>query len=115
MTEGKDSIVVVWTSGERDVALEVAFPYTLNSKVRNWWEDVTLVVWGPSTQLVCHDLEIQAYLEKIKEAGITIECCKACADRYGLSEKVQSLGIHVKYMGEPTTKYLKEGRHILTY
>ncbi|MBW1613892.1 MAG: hypothetical protein JRJ57_07955 [Deltaproteobacteria bacterium] len=52
MDEKKNSIVVIWTSRDRDVAIEVVFPYTLNSKLREWWKDTTLVVWGPSTKLL---------------------------------------------------------------
>jgi len=115
MDEKKNSIVVIWTSRDRDVALEVVFPYTLNSKLREWWKDITLVVWGPSTKLLSHDIELQEYIKKIKESGVTIEACKACADHYGLSGKIAELGINVRYMGEATTEYIKEGRSIITY
>lgn len=114
MDEKKNSIVVIWTSRDRDVALEVAFPYILNSKLREWWEDITLVVWGPSTKLLSNDIELQNYIKK-RESGVTIEACKACADHYGLSGKIEELGINVRYMGEATTEYIKEGRSIITY
>ena len=36
----KDKLVVIWTSGERDVALKMLFVY-LNNAVRNaWWQDM---------------------------------------------------------------------------
>jgi len=115
MDEKKNSIVVIWTSKDRDVALEVVFPYTLNSKLREWWNEVTLVVWGPSTKLLSHDIELQKYIKKIRESGVVLEACKACADNYGVSSKMEELGINVRYMGEATTGYIKEGRSIITY
>jgi len=51
----------------------------------------------------------------MKEVGIILEACQACADRYGVSGMLQELGIDVKYMGQPLTQYIKEGRHILTF
>ena len=46
-----DELIVLWTSGDREVALKMAFMYTLNSKRFDWgWKEVTLVVWGPSCE-----------------------------------------------------------------
>jgi hypothetical protein len=43
-----------------------------------------------------------------------LKACKMCADKYGISAKLQSLGFEVKYMSE-LTDYLKEGRHVMTF
>jgi len=101
-------LVVLWSSGDREVAFKMAFMYTLNSKKRGWWEEVTLVVWGPSSKLLTEDRELQAELEKMKQAGVELLACKACADGYGVSDALEGLGVTVKYMGEPLTGFLKE-------
>ncbi len=110
-----DRLVVLWTSGDRDVALNMVFMYTLNAKKNHWWADITFIVWGPSAKLLASDPELKEQVTKMKEAGIVLEACKACADRYGVSGMLQELGIDVKYMGQPLTQYIKEGRHILTF
>jgi hypothetical protein len=46
MSGNEDSLVVLWTSGDREVALNMVFKYTLNSKLKNWWSEVRLIVWG---------------------------------------------------------------------
>lgn len=115
MTEEENSLVVVWSSGDREVALKVVFMYTLNSKLRNWWEDVRLIVWGPSAKLMSTDIELQEYLQKMREAGVILEACKSCADLFGVSGKLEELGFDVKLMGVPLTTYLKEGRNIITF
>lgn len=46
-----NELVVLWTSGDREVALKMVFMYTLNSKLKGWWKDVTLIVWGPLLSL----------------------------------------------------------------
>ena len=110
----EDKLVVIWSSGDREVALKMVFMYTYNSIKFDWWKDVTLVVWGPSAKLLTEDKELQDYVKKMKDIGITLKACKGCADQYGVSEKLEKLGITVKYMGE-ITDYLKNGRHVLTF
>jgi hypothetical protein len=110
-----ERLVVVWSSGDREVALNMVFMYTLNAKSRGWWKDVTLIVWGPSARLLTVDPALQERVRKMKEAGVVLEACKACSDEYGVSDSLSELGIDVKYMGQPLTAYIKEGRHILTF
>ena len=113
--EENNSIVVYWTSRDADVARELVFPYVLNSKLRGWWGDVTLVVWGPSQLTLCETEDLREHIELIVESKVKVEACKACSDHYGVSRKLAELGIEVKYMGVLTTEYLKSGRKILTF
>ena len=107
-----DELVVLWTSGDREVALKMAFMYTLNSKRFKWgWKNVTLVVWGPSSKLLTEDKELQEYLSRIKEAGVKLLACKKCSDLYGVSDDLRRLGIEVKYMGKPLTDYLRDDNY----
>jgi hypothetical protein len=34
---------------------------------------------------------------------------------YGVSEKLGKIGVEVKYMGQPLTAYIKEGRNVLSF
>lgn len=110
--EGSEKLVVLWATGDKEVAEKMLLMYTFNSKKFKWWEDITLVVWGPSAKLLSEDKDLQDYVKKIKEQGTAVKACKGCADMYGVSDKLTSIGIEVKYMGE-LTDYFKEGRHIL--
>ena len=111
----KDSLVVVWTSGDRDVALNMVFMYVLNAKRRGWWKNIRLIIWGPSALLASNDPDIQTEITNMRDAGVLLEACKACADRYGVSNNLHELGIDVKYMGIPLTKYIQDGRHVITF
>ena len=44
----QDKLYVLWTSGDREVALKMALMYTLNAKSRGWWREVRLRqrLWG---------------------------------------------------------------------
>lgn len=110
----EEKLVIIWTSGDKEVATKMVFMYTLNSRRFGWWEDITLVVWGPSAKLLSEDVELQEKIAEMKKAGVTLRACKGCSDQYGVSEKLEEIGITVKYMGN-ITDFIKEGRHILTF
>ena len=104
-----DELVVLWTSGDREVALKMAFMYTYNSRRFKWgWNNVTLVVWGPSAKLLVSDTELQEHVLEMKEKGVKLLACKKCSDMYGVSNDLRRLGIEVKYMGKPLTDYLRD-------
>jgi hypothetical protein len=111
-----DTLVVVWSSGDREVAAKMAFMYTLNAKRRGWWKHVTLIIWGPSAKLITEDSELQDRIEEMREAGVKLLACKACSDSYGVSESLEKLGVEVQYMGEPFTQILKdEYQRVITF
>ena len=47
-----NKLAVLWTSGDPDVADNVCFMYTHNAKKQKWFDEVTLIVWGPSAKLL---------------------------------------------------------------
>lgn len=115
MKNNTDKLVIVWTSGDRDLALKMVFMYTLNARLKNWWEDITFVIWGPSAYLISHDDELQEYLQNIKDEGVKLEACITCANMYRVAKDLLGMGVDVKAMGPVLTEYIKEGRKILTF
>ena len=110
-----EKLVVVWTSGDKDVAKNMVFMYTLNAKKRGWFEDVTFIVWGPSSKLLSEDAELQESLREMRDEGVSLEACLRCAENYGVVEDLKNLGIDVKLMGQPLSEYLKEDRKVITF
>ncbi len=106
---------VVWTSGDRDVALKMVFMYTFNAKRAGWFDEVQLVVWGPSEKLLAEDEELQEYVERMKEAGVEVVACRACADMYGVASDLEECGVDVKYMGVPLTDMIKSDWKVVTF
>lgn len=113
--ESNEKLAVLWTSADREVADKMVFMYTYNAKLKEWWREVTLIVWGPSQKLICADEELQLYLEKLKEAGVELLACKTCSDAYGISDDLENLGIEVKFMGQPFTQILKGDYKLITF
>lgn len=109
-----DTLHVLWTTGDKETAMNMVLLYTLNAKKKSWWKEVHLIVWGASSKLLAEDLELQGTLKKMKEAGVKLSACKACADNLNVAEKLVELGIEVIYIGEPFTKILKSGDKLIT-
>jgi hypothetical protein len=75
---------------------------------------VRLLVWGPSSKLLSEDVELQERLAGLKEVGVELFACKACADLYGVAEKLTSLDIEVMYTGKMLAELQQQGWHVLT-
>ena len=111
----KSKLVVVWSSDDPNVAEKVAFMYTHAAKRNQWFDEVVLIAWGPSAKLMTEDQELQEYLHRMQEVGVHTIACKGCADSYGITDKLEALGVTVRYTGVELTNYIKENRHILNF
>ncbi len=110
-----DKLLVVWTSADREVANNMVFMYSFNAMKQGWWKEVSLLIWGPSQKLLTQDADLQEYVKRMKDAGVKLLACKACADGYGVSADLQKLGVEVKYTGTTLTEMLKSGWTTITF
>jgi hypothetical protein len=106
--------LILWTSGDREVALKMVFMYAYNCKKQGWMDTVRLLVWGPSAKLLSEDAELQEQLQGLKEIGVELYACKGCADLYGVSAKLSSLDIQVMYTGAMLAELQQQGWYVLT-
>ena len=106
--------LILWTSGDREVALKMVFMYAYNCKKRGWMDTVRLLVWGPSAKLLSEDAELQEKLRGLKDVGVELYACKGCADQYGVSEQLSRLDINVMYTGTMLAELQQQGWHVLT-
>jgi hypothetical protein len=72
------------------------------------------MIWGPSSKLLAEDTVLQGKLNDLKQVGVELYACKACADLYGISDKLKDLGITVMYTGKMLVELQKNGWHVLT-
>lgn len=110
-----DKLHLLWTTGEKEVAMKVVFPYLLNAKANGWWEDINLIIWGPSARLCAQDNDIQGLLRDVLDSGITVEACQACTDAYRVTTRLKELDVVIRYMGGPLTDYLKTDAKVITF
>lgn len=111
----RDNLLIVWTSGDREVAMKMVFMYAGNAKKQGWWNQVTLLVWGPSQVLLAEDDLLKGRLAEMKESGVRIVACRACADGYMVTESLEALGVEVFYTGEMLTEWISQGRPLITF
>lgn len=113
--DNSDTLCILWTSGDPDVANKMVFMYAQASKRNGWWKHVEFIVWGPSQQLISENVEIQNEIKKMMLTGIKFEACKACADMYCVSDKLIDVGLDVRYMGQALTEVLKSNKKLMTF
>lgn len=109
-----DKLNILWTTDNKDTAMNMIIMYGANAKKNGWWQDVNLIIWGASAKLIANDNQIQAEILDMIHQGVKIEACKACSDNLGVTDRLLKLGIKVRYMGQALTEYLKSGDKILT-
>jgi len=111
----KQQLAVVWTSSDPEVAEKVCFMYTQNARLKGWFDEVVLVVWGPSAKLLSENKVLQDRVKQMIADGVKVEACVACANMYGVADQLTTMGIEVKPMGPVLTVYLKENWKVLTF
>jgi hypothetical protein len=111
----EQQLAVVWTSGDIEVAEKVCFMYTHNAKLQGWFDEVVLIVWGPSAKLLSENKELQEQVKRMIADGVKVEACVACANMYGVADQLNAMGIEVKGMGSVLSGYLKENWKVLTF
>jgi len=110
-----EKLVVLWTSGDPEVAEKVCLMYTHAAKLQGWFDEVTLVVWGPSSKLLAETSTLQEKVKGMMADGVRVEACVTCAKMYGVVQNLEDMGIEVKGMGRPLTDYLKSEAKILSF
>jgi hypothetical protein len=114
-TDENNQLAVVWSSGDSEVAHKVCFMYTQAAKGAGWFDDVTLIIWGPSSRLLAGDKELQSKIKAMIDSGVNVQACVVCADMYGVAETLRQMGITVRGMGQPLSDMLKSDTKVLTF
>ncbi len=110
-----EKLVIVWTSDDPYTAERMVLMYGHAAKNYGWFEEVTLIIWGPSAKMVAENIKIQEKLKAMQEDGVEIRACIVCANMYEVTEELKGMGFDVQGMGKPLTEYLKGGAHVLTF
>ena len=110
-----EKLVLVWSSGERDVALKTVLLFSYKSISEGWWKHVTLIIWGPSQKIVLEDSLVRNFLQKNINAGVEVIACKSCATDYNACEEFEGMGIDVRYVGQLVSEFTKGERKVMTF
>lgn len=107
---------MIITSADPHVITDVALMYGTNAPKHGWMDEVVFIFWGPAQRTILENTELFTSVKALIGADkIQVWACKACSDGYGVSEKLEEMGITVKYVGNDVTRMLKSGWHTLTF
>jgi len=103
----KNKLLIVWSSGEKEVAKKLILLYGSVMLPRYYWDEATIMIWGPSAKLLAHDEELQKQLKTVQATGVKFNACVVCSDDYGVSENLKDLDIELIHTGEMLTEALQ--------
>jgi hypothetical protein len=110
-----DTLVVLWSSGDPEVAEKACLMYTGAAKKFGWFREVILIVWGPSEKLLAESPKLKEKIASIKKDGVIVEACVACSNMYAVTDELKVCEVDVKGMGVPLTRYLKRGYKVISF
>ena len=110
-----DTLVVLWASGDPEVAMKSCLMYAHAAKKYDWFKEVILVAWGPSEKLLVENPIVKEKVAAMKKDGVIVEACIVCSNMYGVTDDLKVCEVDVKGMGEPLTRYLKRGYKTVSY
>ena len=105
---------ILWTNDNIYTSNMMVLMYSTNSMLHKLWDDVTVIIWGPTARLVSEDELIQEQVRAAMHAGVHFSACANCARQFGVTEKLESLGIEVMPWVEPLTNIIKTNKFLLT-
>lgn len=107
-------LYILWTNADIITSEKMVLMYGINAKLKGWWEDVTIIVWGATASLVAENQVINDHIAFAISKGIHVTACKACADQLNVTDVLVDMGIEVKYWGEGLTELIKSKANLLT-
>ena len=96
-----NKINILWTTDNKDTVFNMLSMYAINSKKREWWQEVNVIIWGASVKLVGNDTQIQTEVLEMLGQGLHVEACKDCCDKFGVTSTLIKLGIDVDIWENP--------------
>lgn len=110
-----DTLVVLWSSGDPDVAEKACLMYAHAAKKYKWFKEVILIVWGPSEKLLAENTSLKEKVATMQKDGVIVEACVACANMYGVASELKVCKVDVKGMGVPLSRYLKRDYKMVSF
>lgn len=105
---------ILWTNADPLTSHNMVMMYAINSLTHQWWDEVTVIIWGATAKYVAEDENIQEKIRMAMHVGVKFSACIACAENLGVKKLLEDLGMEVIPWGEPLTKLISSGAPLLT-
>lgn len=111
----KNELLIVWSTDNKETIINLICLYAFNAKAKGWFDEVTILIWGASQQILCEDEEIKSHIEQMRKIGIKLIACKKCSENMYIEEQLENCGIEIYYTGKFLSDWLKSGKPILNF
>ncbi len=105
---------ILWTTDNKETALNMVCLYAHNAKLKAWVDDVQILVWGASQKLISEDKELQEKVKAMIADGVEVIACQKCAENLGVKDELQACDMNIYYTGELLSSWIKEGSSIIS-
>ena len=115
--QGSGNVVVIIQNSDPD-AIYFGLLYAARATKNQWMDNVKVIFWGPAEKTISSlppDSEQIQLLKELQAMGGksgSVWACKACADKFGITQKMLDLGFEVFHTGEAVSYLMKLGYHI---
>lgn len=111
---GERDLHILWTSGDPVTAEHMVLMYATNARLNDWWDSVTVIIWGAPQRLVAESEAVRLRMKIARQAGVKFTACISCAMNLGLVETLEKENIEVIRWGEKLSELMQNGKHVLT-
>ena len=105
---------IIWTDSDPDTALNMVLMYSTNALLNEWWDKVTVVIWGGAQKLAAGDEAVRFEMQNARDVGVEFSACISCSNNLGLTERLEADGIEVIRWGQKLSLLLQNGKHVIT-
>ena len=105
---------ILWTSGDADTAVNMVLMYATNSLLNDWWDQVTVVIWGASQKLAVENEAVRFEMQNAKDVGVEFSACASCASNLGTTEALEADGVEVIRWGQKLSLLLQNGKSVIS-
>ena len=111
--QNQNNLHILWSNDNQHTSQFLVFFYATQSKVHKHWENVTVILWGAPVKTITENKVLQEELHLAKLAGVHFSACTSCANKFGVTEQLQELGVEIFPWTEPFTQLVKQNAPIV--
>lgn len=100
-------LLIIIATGEEEKAL-TGLMYASKTISNGWLDEVQVLFFGPSERLLVENEAIARVAKELVAVQKPI-ACKFVADRDGISDEIEKLGLEVEYVGTIIADHIKQG------
>ena len=111
----KNELLIVWTTDNKDTIMNMILLYAHKAKLEGWFDEVNILVWGASQQVLSEDKDMQEKIKEMIDDGIKIVACKKCAENMYIESHLSSCNVELLYSGKFLSEWAQSGKPLMTF